>query len=245
MDLALFIVGIRIAAVLINSIALVLDAPLNQNLIFLFQQVIEILNDADRIFGFDGNAYPIVVDKAGRVNILILNFFIKHDRQCYIPFIIIAGFLQIVGCVPNLPGVAEITKYTPGGQLRQILVSVHGEGFRINQAFGICLIQLPDPPLLIFRACHQLGLVGLHIHDGAAVVGRACQVHGRILECIEAALLTGKGSETDGVLAVHLRVLFLILLDQIEIFVQCGDFRVIELFQYGALNIEPRLEIRF
>ncbi|MNC38230.1 hypothetical protein D3C75_868250 [compost metagenome] len=117
MHLALLIVGIREAAVLIDSIALVLDAPLNQDLIFLFQQVIEVLNNTDRIFGFNGDANPVVVDKSRRVNILILDPFVEYDRQRNIALIIVACFLQVIGSVPNLPGIAEITEYTSGGQL--------------------------------------------------------------------------------------------------------------------------------
>ncbi|MNI63742.1 hypothetical protein D3C73_1191420 [compost metagenome] len=113
----MFIVGIRETAVLVNSIALVLDAPLNQDLIFLFQQVIEVLNNTDRIFGFHGDANPVVVDKSRRVNILILDSFVKYDRQRNIALIIVTGLLQIVGRIPNLPGIAEITEDASGGQL--------------------------------------------------------------------------------------------------------------------------------
>ncbi|MNC38676.1 hypothetical protein D3C75_872950 [compost metagenome] len=120
------------APLFIHTVSLILDAPGDQNLVFFLEQIIEVFDDTDRILGLYTDADSIVGYKSGRINVLVLDAFVEHDRQWSITLFVNTSCLQIFGGVAHLPGIVEITEHPSGGDLCQILVFVHGEGFRIE-----------------------------------------------------------------------------------------------------------------
>ncbi|MNC66562.1 hypothetical protein D3C75_1169740 [compost metagenome] len=88
MSFALIVIGKIESSILVHAIRLVLDTPLYQDLILFLKQVIKILNNTNGIFGIDCNASCIIVYEPRRVDILILDTFIKHNRERSISFLI-------------------------------------------------------------------------------------------------------------------------------------------------------------
>ncbi|MNR00920.1 hypothetical protein D3C85_1167100 [compost metagenome] len=103
------IIGTEELPFVVHFIRLTFDTPLLQDLIIFRQHVVKEFDDANRIFRAFGNGNTTVVDEGRRVQVLVLNAFVKHDRKRHITLVIYACFCQVVTCIANLPVICEIT----------------------------------------------------------------------------------------------------------------------------------------
>ena len=109
------------------------DTPIHQNLPFFGSQIIQELDDSNRILGGCRNAYAPSGDVTRVLERCILRRLIQLDRESRIGTVFLAGSSQCIRCIAEAPLLINDAKDAAGGNFSFVLVRLLHERFFINK----------------------------------------------------------------------------------------------------------------